>query len=107
MEKKKKTTPKKKTAPKPAGKKSKKEEGSEIKRVAMEKRTTREEGSIAPPTQHLVDAFSILKRSTSLQRQAPAVTRLPARGPMPPPPPSRPPLAKPAIPTPTEPPKPQ
>ncbi|MBI3548121.1 MAG: translation initiation factor IF-2 [Elusimicrobia bacterium] len=82
--------PKKAASSKSGGKKKKEE--LDVKRVAMEKRATQDKDSIAPPTQHLVDAFSLLKGS-SAQRRAPTVTRLPAGGA-----PARPPQPAPAAP---------
>ncbi|MFH2201753.1 MAG: translation initiation factor IF-2 [Elusimicrobiota bacterium] len=77
----------KKAAPKSAGKKSTakkkaKKSGSGIRRAQAENRSAQEEGSIAPPTTHLVDAFAKF-RSTARRVAAPAVTRLPAGGSLP------------------------
>ncbi|MBI4386690.1 MAG: translation initiation factor IF-2 [Elusimicrobia bacterium] len=70
-----------KSAKKPAktSKKDIKPQAPEVRRVAMSKESLREKGSITPPGIHLVDAFSRLKTSRT-QREAPAVTRLPAGG---------------------------
>ena len=63
-------SPKKKTSAKPS-----------IVTARAEERTLSEEGSIAPPTSHLVSAFDLFKRKSGPARQVPSVARLaPATG---------------------------
>ncbi len=61
---------KKKTSAKPS-----------IVKARAEERASSEEGSIAPPTSHLVSAFDLFKRKSGPARQVPSVARLaPATG---------------------------
>ena len=63
-------SPKKKTSAKPS-----------IVKARAEERALSEEGSIAPPTSHLVSAFDLFKRKSGPARQVPSVARLaPATG---------------------------
>ncbi len=72
-----------------------------VRRQAAETRKTQEKDSIAPPTEHLVDAFARL-RTSSAQRQAPSITRLSAGSSLAPKPPV-PPIPKPPAPAPGKP----
>ncbi|MFH1725342.1 MAG: hypothetical protein ABII00_12080, partial [Elusimicrobiota bacterium] len=89
----KKSTAKKKTTKKVVKKKKKVVEATTIRKTVAEKRSVQEEGSIAPPTSHLVDAFAKF-RQTARRRptagQPPPVVRIAPRGSLPQPRPAPP-----------------